>query len=403
MTAWPEVPLGEVLTSRKDVVVVLDGVEYKRLTIRLDGRGIAIRDVVFGEEIGTKTQFRVEQGQLLLSKIDARNGAFGVIPPACDSAIITGNFWAFTAAPDRLSAAYANYLTKTPLFLDFCIRASSGTTNRLYLQEDRFLSQVIPLPPLAEQRRIVARIEELAALLHEARALHHQAVTEADVLAQSTTTKVLSVGEALGWRRARFGESSVLEVIDGDRGKNYPQKTDFAETGDCLFLNTSNVRKGTFSFSRCDFITREKDAAMRKGKVTRGDVILTTRGTLGNFAHYDGTVPYDNMRINSGMVILRPSPVILLPQYLRVVLSSPSFVDRVAETLSGSAQSQLPIKNLARIDFFLPSLDEQRRIAAELDALQAKVDELKRLQAETQAELDALLPSILDRAFKGEL
>jgi type I restriction enzyme S subunit len=56
-----------------------------------------------------------------------------------------------------------------------------------------------------------------------------------------------------------------MEIIDGDRGTNYPKKTDFRESGHCLFLNTSNVRKGAFDFSECDFITREKDGALRKG------------------------------------------------------------------------------------------------------------------------------------------
>jgi type I restriction enzyme, S subunit len=249
--------------------------------------------------------------------------------------------------------------------------------------------------PLEDIPRTVALIEELAAQIREARTLRYQAIEKGEVLIQSAIGQAFDLGERQGWPKTNFGNPKALEVIDGDRGKNYPQKADFTEDGHCLFLNTSNVRQGFFSFSRCDFISSEKDAALRKG--------ITTRGTLGNFAHYDNSVPYPNMRINSGMVILRTQRESLLPDYLCVVLKSPAFAQQVSGALSGSAQSQLPINKLNRIFFPTPPLPEQRRIVTELDALQAEVDALKRLQAETTAELDALLPSILDKAFKGEL
>jgi len=73
----------------------------------------------------------------------------------------------------------------------------------------------------------------------------------------------------------------------------------------CLFLNTGNVRKGRFDFSECQFISEEKDQDLRKGKLARNDLVMTTRGTIGNVAFYGDAVKYEHMRINSGMVILR--------------------------------------------------------------------------------------------------
>lgn len=86
-----------------------------------------------------------------------------------------------------------------------------------------------------------------------------------------------------------------------------------------------------------------------------------------------------------------------------MVINSPAFIDQISARLSGSVQSQLPINKLAQLDFPLPRLSEQRRIADEVKALQAKVDTLKLLQTETAAELGALMPSILSKAFSGEL
>jgi type I restriction enzyme S subunit len=157
--AWPRVRLGDILLRYKDSLDIEDDEEYTRLTIRINGRGVAIRDKVSGREIGTKRQFRVKAGQFLLSKIDARNGAFGLVPDDCDEAIVTGNFWAFDISTDRVVPRFIDLLTKTPLFVDYSIKASSGTTNRLYLQEEKFAEQQIELPPIADQEKIVARID----------------------------------------------------------------------------------------------------------------------------------------------------------------------------------------------------------------------------------------------------
>jgi type I restriction enzyme, S subunit len=94
---WPHVRLGEVLTRIKNAVLIDDEQTCARLTIRMNGRGIVLRDRVPGHEIGTKRQFLARAGQLVLSKIDARNGAFGILGNECDNAIITGNCWAFDA------------------------------------------------------------------------------------------------------------------------------------------------------------------------------------------------------------------------------------------------------------------------------------------------------------------
>ena len=78
--------------------------------------------------------------------------------------------------------------------------------------------------------------------------------------------------------------TDVCEIIDGDRGKNYPTADEFSDEGYCLFLNAKNVTSTGFNFATCMFVTKEKDEVLRKGKLSRGDVVLTTRGTLGNLA-----------------------------------------------------------------------------------------------------------------------
>ena len=179
------------------------------------------------------------------------------------------------------------------------------------------------------------------------------------------------------WIKVKLGELPVA-FIDGDRGKNYPKQQDFLTTGYCLFLNAENVTAEGFRFNSLKFISEEKDNSLRKGKVYRNDVILTTRGTVGNVAIYTNSIPFDNVRINSGMVILRCDDEKVSPLYLYCALRSKEFLLNVNGFKSGVAQPQLPIKDLKQIEIPLPPLPVQRRIADILSAYDDLIENNRR-------------------------
>jgi len=147
--------IGSFLKRSKIPIEITDGEVYSRITIKTNNNGVFLRDIVEGSKIGTKKQFLVKKGQFVLSKIDARNGAFGVVPKELDRAIITGNFWAFDVEKDIVDPHFLSLITTTASFMKFSENASNGTTNRHYLQESLFLDQKVPLPSLKDQRRIV--------------------------------------------------------------------------------------------------------------------------------------------------------------------------------------------------------------------------------------------------------
>ena len=183
-------------------------------------------------------------------------------------------------------------------------------------------------------------------------------------------------------------DNAPIEIIDGDRGKNYPPQGEFKSSGHCLFLSTKNVRFDGFDFSECQFISKERDELLRKGKLKKSDLVLTTRGTVGNIGFFDDTVRFDNIRINSGMVIIRPNKDQLLPSfnyYLFRTLQSDfdSFV-------SGSAQPQLPIRDLKEINVSIPPLPEQKAIAQVLSSLDDKIDLLHRQNKTLEAIAETL-------------
>ena len=153
---WGELSLDSVLLRRKDPIDITDGDRYKRLRIQVKGRGVLLRDEVDGATIGTKRQFIVKSGQFVLSKIDARNGAFGVVPEEGDGAVITGNFWAYDVDERRILPRLLHYLTRSNAFIHFCSVSSPGATNRRYLQEDLFLQQRLTVPVSLEDQQILS-------------------------------------------------------------------------------------------------------------------------------------------------------------------------------------------------------------------------------------------------------
>jgi type I restriction enzyme S subunit len=197
------------------------------------------------------------------------------------------------------------------------------------------------------------------------------------------------LGKELGyggeWEITNF-ENAPLEIIDGDRGSNYPTQSEFSNKGYCLFLNAGNVTKSGFDFTNCEFISLEKDRLLRKGKLARNDVVLTTRGTVGNSAFFNDSVTFDNIRINSGMVILRAKQPDLDPRYLYLFVKSELFHSQVTALRTGSAQPQLPIRDIYRIKILIPPLPEQRAIAHILGTLDDKI-ELNRRMSQTLEEM----------------
>ncbi|WP_312920993.1 restriction endonuclease subunit S [Empedobacter brevis] len=191
---------------------------------------------------------------------------------------------------------------------------------------------------------------------------HPELFCHSELVEESTTKSYKSSGGKMifneelekeipeSWEVGTLGD--ICEFIDGDRGSNYPNGSDFTAEGFCLFLNAGNVTKKGFDFNVCSFITEQKDNQLRKGKLKRGDIIITSRGTVGNIAFYSNFIKYDNIRINSGMLILRPQ---IKESFIYSLLRSYEFTKLIENYISGSAVPQLPIKDLSVISILKAS------------------------------------------------
>ena len=244
----------------------------------------------------------------------------------------------------------------------------------------------LPVPPIEKQLEIVNRYKAITDRIALKQKINDNlAETEQAILKETTSSEDTSI--------IYLGD--IVDFIDGDRGKNYPTYDEFTKEGYCLFLNASNVTGIGFDFSDCMFITKDKDELMNKGHLERFDIVLTSRGTLGNVALYNNYIPYENVRINSGMLIIRSKSDKIQAYYLYALLKSYYMKSAIEQYRSGSAQPQLPIKDLQKISFNIPTSEsvleklnsDFRRIENTISQNSNEISNLKALQSVFLSEL----------------
>lgn len=173
------------------------------------------------------------------------------------------------------------------------------------------------------------------------------------------------------WEKRKL--SSIFSIIDGDRGKNYPHESDFLDEGHNIFLDTGNVRLSGFSFNNIKYITDNKDLQLRAGKLKPNDVVMTSRGTLGNIAWYTDELAllFPNVRINSAMLILRNNiPTIISTLFMVSVLRGNLIETFMRKMKVGSAQPHITKKDFGKTEVSLPSnIREQEQVGTLFNTL----------------------------------
>lgn len=377
-----EYTLRDVLIRQKEAITVEDDVEYKRITIKMNGNGVLLRDEVIGEDIGTKRQFLVNSDQFVLSKIDARNGAFGIVPKSCDGAIITGNFWTFDVNSELADVKYLDFMSKTPEFKDFCVIASEGTTNRKYLDENKFLDKQIFLPSLAEQKRVVAKALKFKNKIELAQKIRIEILSDLHVLLTSAFHKLI---EGAVYKPMSEVAPIVRRQIEITVNGEYPE------------LGARSFGKGIFH--KPTLIGAELDW-QKLYTVHSGDLVLS------NIKAWEGAIAAagdnDHGRVGSHRYITCvPVEGVTTANFLAFYLLTQDGIEQVQAASPGSADRNrtLAMKRLEKIKVPVPDYDKQLWF----NQLQSYVEKIKQAQSENATELEALMPSILDKAFKGEL
>jgi len=398
---WPTVSLGELLRLERRRVNVEPEKLYQEIGIYCFGRGIFHKTPRTGFEVGDKVLFLMTEGDFILQVTFAWEGAIAIISAEEDGMYGSTRYPTFRVDESRCIPQFLLNYFRTEGGVLQLVKICPGSAGRNRVLSIKQIPEVVvALPPLAEQRRVVARLEELATQIHEARTLRHQAAEEAEALLVS-------------FRRAAFGEtpqpdwiplSNYVESIVN--GKSPATEGRSAASDEWAVLKVGAVSFGVFD-ERENKALPVSYVVPPPMEVRPGDFIMSRANTVelvGACALVRKTRPKLMLSDKTFRFVFR-EPRKALPEYMEQVLKSPALREQIERGASGTSPTMKNISKAKVLALRLPPfpLPEQRRIVAELDALQAEVDGLKRLQAETAAELDALLPAILDKAFKGEL
>jgi len=397
---WAPVSLGRIVKPVERPEVPVAGKAYRQVGVKLWGVGAYEREQIDGAETRYKTLSRVQADDIIVNKIWARNGSVAVVPKDLSGCYVSGEFPTFTPIPDKLDPQWVHWITKTRFFWDQCDAKSRGTSGKNRIRPERFLEIEIPLPALPEQRRIVARIEELAGKIDEAQTLRQQAAEEAEALVARATSSLV---DKAGWIICKLGDVLAEPPRNGLSPKSE------LENGGRPMLRINAVSSSPTRFVDLTAVkmveVSDEDAA--PFELRHDDVfIVRYNGDIDRVAKpgiYKGSDTCSSVYPDK-LMRLRPDRSKMLPDFLVFALGSRGVRQQV-EQLGKTTAGNIGISggNAKSFHVPVPPLSEQRRIVAELDSLQTRVDALKKLQAQTAAKLDALLPSILDKAFKGEL
>ena len=255
----------------------------------------------------------------------------------------------------------------------------------------------VPIPPLPEQKRIVGILDEAFEGIATAKANAEKNLQNARALFESYLQSIFTQGGE-DWVKTTLGD--VCDFENGDRGKNYPNRTEYVESG-IPWINTGHIQPdGTLSEIDMNFITRKKYESLRSGKIQPGDLVYCLRGaTLGKTAIVD---PLTIGAVASSLVIIRPHKV-LDTRFLYYFLTSPFGQSLIKLYDNGAAQPNLGAKSVAKYLIDLPKLPEQKTISRKLDLLREETQHLESIYQQKLTALDELKKSLLNQAFTGEL
>ena len=379
---WPRIRLGDVLNHTPRPVTVEPNRIYREIGIRSHGRGIFHKIPVTGAEIGSKRVFRIEPGDFVLNIVFAWEGAVAVASASETGMIGSHRFPTFRPEPASLDPKYLLYLFRTAAGADLLGRVSPGGAGRnRTLNRSAFLGQEVPLPPLWAQQRIVSRIEELIAEIRKALILQKQTQDEARELCRAILATDAKAMPTPMRELVRFRSPDVAVRAE--------ETYQFA---------------GVYSFGRGMFRAQAKSGMAityrRLTRLQRGNFVypklMAWEGAFGvvpaEFASYVVSTEFPVFEILEDRVY---------PEVLEIHFQTPSVWPRISRASTGTnvRRRRMNPKDFLNYRLPLPSGTVQQR----LRLVKARVDRLSDLQQQAIAELDALIPVILDRAFKGEL
>ena len=380
---YPMARIGSFLVKSRDIIEVQDDVEYKQVTLKINNGGVVPRNngaTLIGSKIGTKRQHVIHAGQFIMSKIDARNGAYGIVPAELEGAIVTNDFPVFDVDTKKIIPQFLVLVSTTDKFVEFARKCSSGTTNRKRIDIDAFLNQQIPLPSIEEQEKILKEYNSCiqTALKKEEeiykceRELSHFVLSSIDLKdvkdeseeKQSAMMMFTSLSKVTRWDtynikyhinkekgttllrdlvKSKPFYGAPYSAVDYNKKIRYIRITDINEDGT---LSEEKVSANQYNEA---YLLKENDFLIARSGNTVGKSFLYT-SDIGPaiFAGY--------------LIKFELQEELILPQYLLVYTKTPIFKKWIKNNQRISAQPNINCQQYLEAPIILPTIEKQKEI-----------------------------------------
>jgi len=369
---FPFEKLGKLIARFLEPILIVNGVEYKRVSIKMNQKGIVVRDCLKGEDIGTKKQFTVKNGQFLISKIDALNGAYGIIPKNCDGAIITGNFWAFNIDEKYINPFFLVYILSTKKFTDFCSGTSIGSTQRQYLNEESLKDFKIPLPTLEIQNEIIEKIKKQKEIIKGAEIIESSYELDGDQYFGLFENKRIGPYIKEISNKNKNGDPLTVFLVSKNKGmmpseEYFSDRTITKISSDDL-SGYKIIRKNQFAYSG----------------------IHANEGAIGYLKDYEVGLLSPIYRVFE--IDLKS----ILPEYINLILKSKKALSYYNQNTSGAIdrRTNLDFDYFCDFKIPIPPLESQRQIVKKLDKQMQALEGVRLLKSEAEKRIEEILAGV---------
>jgi len=387
---WNKVKLREVLRLEKDNLIKINpDKEYVVAGVQNYGKGVLNKRTVMGTELKMKEYQLLNKNQLIWCKVDTRNGAFGISTENNIGSVVSTNMHVTNINEKIAYPKYIKYLFLSKNIQDIIENKSTGSTNRRYLKINGLFEIEIPLPPLSEQLTIVEKLEKATTKLKQIKQLRAESLKETEMLKSGFIDKILN--ELKTKNGSVLISKSKLQI----NPENINPINEF-KNNEFIYIDIASVEQETSYILEYKKILGINAPSRARRLMRANDVVLSSvRPNLKKCFIVDSKL--DNQVCSTGFIVFRFDENYCNPTFLKLQFLSDWFINQCMESVTGGHYPALNDNNLQKLELVILPIEIQNQIVNEIENFNKKLESIKNLQQQTEAEITAMEKSILNK------
>jgi type I restriction enzyme S subunit len=380
MAYWRTIKLREVINFRKQFITINDTENYKLCRVQTKVKGVVLREVKLGIDIKTKSQQVCRANDLIFAEMDARFGGYGIIPEELEGAVVSSHYFLYEINEEKIDKRFLEYCLRMPWFLNQVV--AKGSTNYAAIRPHNVLEYEIPYPLLSEQQHIISKIEAVQIRIEKIKQIRREQDQEIRNLCNQLYLRITEGVELMPMQKIC---PIVRREVIIQENETYPE------------LGIRSFGKGTFHKPALAGI---EVGTKKLFRIEKGDLMFS------NVFAWEGAIAVakdeDDARYGSHRFISCVADrKIVLPEFICFHFLTQKGLEDVNGASPGGAgrNKTLGLNKLMNIHIPVPKPNVQQLFINEVN----KLNIIREYHLETLEELNALLPSLLDKAFNGEL